>query len=402
METNTMSAIRIADNVYAVGVTDPGLTMFDIVMETKYGTTYNAYLVRGEKIALIDTVKAEFTDEYLSNIEEIVPIKQIEYVIVNHTEPDHSGALPALLKRVPGVKIICSANAVPYVKNVINTEANITGVKDNHIIDLGGKTLTFKSMPYMHWPDTMMEYLTEDKILFSNDGFAAHVASDSIYADEATVDLDHEVYYYWDSIMRPFSGFIRRNLKKLDDIDIQILASSHGPIYRKDPRRYIDMYKKWAVDKTAERNNVAIFYASNYGNTQRLSEAMASELQGNGFTTDVAEVTSCTESEAKEIIESSKAVVIGTPTFNGDAVKPIWDLINLFSTVDRMGKKAAVFGSYAWGGEGVKLVAERLAGLKLKLFEEQFRARLIPSENEMTELYAYVSRLAEFFDGGKK
>jgi len=397
-----MSAIRIADNVYAVGVTDPGLTMFDIVMETKFGTTYNAYLVRGEKIALIDTVKAEFTDEYLSNIDEIVPIEQIEYVIVNHTEPDHSGALPAVLERVPGVKIICSANAVPYVRNVINTEADITGVKDNHIIDLGGKTLTFKSMPYMHWPDTMMEYLAEDKILFSNDGFAAHVASDSIYADEATVDLDHEIYYYWDSIMRPFSGFIRRNLKKLDELDIHILASSHGPIYRKDPRKYIGMYKKWAVDKTAERNNVAIFYASNYGNTKRLSEAMASELQGYGFTTDVTEVTSCSEGEAKEIIESSKAVVIGTPTFNGDAVKPIWDLINLFSMVDRTGKKAAVFGSYAWGGEGVKLVAERLAGLKLKLFEEQFRARLIPSENEMTELSMYVSRLAEFFDAGKK
>lgn len=397
-----MSAIKLAENVYWVGVKDPELRVFDIVMETKLGTTYNAYLIKGEKTALIDTVKKEFTEEYLANINEIIPIEQIDYLIVNHNEPDHSGAITTVLEKNPNIKLICSAPAVPFLKNVINREADITGVKDDHTLDLGGKTLVFKGMPYMHWPDTMMEYLQEDKVLFSNDGFTAHYSGDTIFADEVTIDLDHEVYYYWDCIMRPFSGYIRRNLAKLDDFDIAMTAGSHGPIYRKEPRKYIEKYKEWTIDKAEGKNHVAVFFASNYGNTGKLAAAVAEGLKKHGFATSINDVSGLKASDAKELIESSTAVAIGTPTFNGDAVKPIWDLVNLFSTVYSIGKKAAVFGSYGWGGEGAKLVSQRLAGIKMKVFEENFRARLVPSDEEMAALDAYVGQIAEFFSAGKK
>jgi flavorubredoxin len=392
-----MSATRLAEGIFQVGVRDPELRVFDIIMATQYGTTYNSYLILGtDRKALIDTVKKDFTDPYLANIEEITPVTEIDYLIINHNEPDHSGAIATLLGKNPNLKLYCGSAAVPYLKNIINREADITGLKDKHTLDLGGKTLTFRLMPYMHWPDTMMEFLTENGILFSNDGFAAHIASDSIFADEVTEDLKFEYRYYFDAIMRPFTGYMRRNLPKLDEHDVRLIAPSHGPIFRKDPLKYIELYKEWSVDKSEGRNLVSIFYASAYGNTRQIATALGSGLAAAGYETAVLDVTECPAAKARDQIESSKAVLIGTPTFNGDAVKPIWDFVNLFSTVYSIGKKAAVFGSYGWGGEAAKMVADRLTGLKLKVFEEQFRARLIPSDEDAQALSEYTGKLAGF------
>lgn len=391
-----MSAVKITENVYEVGVKDPDLKIFDITMKTD-GTTYNSYLVIGsEKTALIDTVKEPFKDEFFANIEEIMPIEKIDYLIVNHNEPDHSGAMPTLLDKNPNIIIYCSGAAIPYVKSIINREAEIIGVKDKHRLELGGKTLTFRTMPYMHWPDTMMDFLEEDGILFSNDGFAAHICSTELYAEELTVDVDYEVDYYFRCIMRPFTGYIRRNLSKLDEHDIKLVAPSHGPVFRDDPLKYINRYKEWSVDKSENRNLISIFYASNYGNTFKIAESLGRFLQEKGYEIQLTDAANCKDDDVREQIESSKAVIVGTPTFNGDAVKPIWDLVSLFSTVYSIGKKAAVFGSYGWGGEGAKMVAERLTGLKLKVMEEQYRARLIPSDEEMEELKQFADNFAEF------
>jgi NADH oxidase (H2O-forming) len=394
-----MSATQIAKGVYSVGVKDPHLPVFDIVMKLNHGTTYNAYLVKGEKTALIETVKVGFLDEYFANVNSLVPIETIDYLIVNHTEPDHSGGIEAVLDRAPNIKIICSAPAVPFLQNIINRPADITGVKDDHVIDLGGKTLRFYGMPFMHWPDTMMEYLAEEKVLFSNDGFAAHLSFDGVFDDEAGAALEHEFQVYWDAIMRPFTGFALRNIAKLDKLEIDMIATSHGPVLRTNPRQYIEKYKEWSRDKSAGKKQVTVFYATSYGNPKKMAEVLAAELGTHGFTTVLADAAETSADKARALIEESIAFVIGTPTFNGDAVPPVWDIVNLFWTVYRTGKKAAVFGSYGWSGEAPKLVADRLAGLKLKVFEEQYRARLIPSAEELTELKAYTGRVAAFFGG---
>jgi flavorubredoxin len=394
-----MSAIQISKDVYSVGVKDPNLATFDIVMKLDHGTTYNAYLVKGEKTALIDTVKRGFLEEYFANVNSVTSIDKIDYLIVNHTEPDHSGGIEAVLDRAPNIKIICSAPAVPFLQNIINRPADITGVKDDHVIDLGGKTLRCVGMPFMHWPDTMMEHLAEDKVLFSNDGFAAHLSFDGVFDDEAGAVLEREFQVYWDAIMRPFTGFALRNLAKLDKLPIDMIATSHGPVLRTNPRQYIDKYREWSQDKSAGKKLVAVFYASSYGNTKKIAELLSAELKTHGFTTVLTDVAVIPPDKARDLIEESSAIVIGTPTFNGDAVPPIWDLVNLFWTIYRTGKKAAVFGSYGWSGEATKLVADRLSGLKLKVFEEQYRARLIPSAEELTELKAYSARLATFFGG---
>jgi NADH oxidase (H2O-forming) len=396
-----MSAFQISDHAYWVGVQDPDLRVFDIIMETKRGTTYNAYLVKGTRsAALIDTVKREFCDEYLEHVQVLTKLEDIQYLVINHTEPDHSGAIVELLVRCPKLQIICAAAALPFVKNVINVEAPITGIKDDHTIDLGGAKLIFKVTPYMHWPDTMMEFLVEDGVLFSCDGFAAHLAYRSMWADEVPPDMmAFEFKHYFDAIMRPFTGYIRRNLPKLDSLDIKMIAPSHGPLMRKWIQEYLDLYKQWTADKTEGSRRVTIFYATNYGNTRNMASAIASNLLLAGFDTTLMDVTSCTADDARDQIERSVAVIIGTPTFNGDAPKPIWDIVSLFSTVYSIGKKAAVFGSYGWGGEGIKLVFDRLTGLKMKVYPDIFRARLVPSDQEMTEVVDFAGKLAEFIRG---
>lgn len=396
-----MDSLQLADNVWWVGVKDPDLRIFDIVMETKQGTTYNAYLVKGEKIALIDTVKKQFSDEYFEKVSKLVPLESIDYLIVNHTEPDHSGAIVELMRRCPKLEIYCSASAVPFVKSTINQEAKIVGVKDEQVLDLGGKKLVFKVLPYMHWPDTMMEYLPEAKILFSCDGFAAHIAGDSLWDDQQVGDLDWEVRYYFDCIMRPFTGYMRKSLPKLDVLDIAMIATSHGPILRTNVRSYIERYKEWSVDKTAGAERVAVFYATNYGNTGLMAEAVTKHLNELGFTAKLIDITQTNADDIREEIERSIAVVVGTPTFNGDAPKPIWDFLSLFSTVYSLGKKAASFGSYGWGGEAPKLVLDRLAGLKLKVYPEPLRARLIPSDTEMAEVKTFVENIGAFFRGAE-
>jgi len=392
-----MASIKLTDNVYWVGVKDPGLRVFDIVMETKHGTTYNAYLIKGENhTSLIDTVKESFTDEYFSNIEEICEIDKIDYLIVNHTEPDHSGAIPELLKRNPNLKLICSTAAIPFVKNTINNEQiDLTGIKNNHELDLGGKKLIFKLTPYMHWPDTMMEYLVEDKILFSCDGFAAHVAFDEFYADQCQEDIDYELFYYFDSIMRPFSMFINKNMKKLDDLEINMIATSHGPAFRNNTRQVIDKYKDWTNDKTNPKG-IAIFYASAYGNTKKVSLKIKDELAKKGYDVSLVDTQELERETARDLIEKSKVLLIGAPTFNGDCVPPVWNLLSLINTVPYLGKKAAVFGSYGWSGEGIKLVSDRLSGMRFKVFEENYKTRLIPSDTEMNDIIDYCNRLDDF------
>lgn len=392
-----MSSIQIADSVWAVGVKDPDLKRFDIVMEISHGTSYNAYLVKGnKKTALIDTVKARFADEYFANLEEIVKTEEIDYLVVNHTESDHSGAIVPLLKRNPKIELFCSAPALPFVRETINDDSvKVTGVKDDFELDLGNEKLIFKITPQMHWPDTMCDYLPSEGILFTCDGFAAHV-SEHTYVDEVPGYYDEEFFDYYDKIMRFFSAYIRRNLAKIDQLEVKMIAPSHGPIIRRDVDKYLKLYHEYAADKSEGKNQAAIFYISAYGHTKELAEKFAACLKKKGYAIAMVDVMGLDEKSARDTIEQSKALMYGTLTINGDTVPQMWHAIGLLSTVASQSKKAAVFGSYGWGGEALKLVAERLSGMKLKVFEENYRARLVPSEQETAELQQYCDRFAEF------
>jgi NADH oxidase (H2O-forming) len=393
-----MNSVELTKNIHWVGAEDPDLRVFDIVVGTDFGTTYNSYLVRGQKVALIDAVKQGFEERFFAKIEEHVPLANIDYLIVNHTEPDHSGAIKALLARNPGIKLVCSKPAVPFLRNIINDESIlIEGVKGGDRLDLGGLTLEFISAPFMHWPDTMFTYCPEEEILFSCDAFAAHFAPrDSIFARADDPVLEREVWRYYDAIMRPFAPYGRRASESVIGKPIKMVAPSHGPINRDDPKRFIAKYIEWTSPKAAgEKKRILIAFASSYGNTRTLAQEIDKVLEQAGANTIMVDLTSVSERDLRDHYEAADAIMFGTPTFVGDVVKPVWNAAQLLMTVSSVGKKAAVFGSYAWGGQAVDILESYLDGLKLKVHKPGLKARLVPSQAELDE----CRRFAEAFYG---
>ena len=240
--------VMIKDGVYWIGALDPGLVVFDIVIPTKHGTTYNAYLVRGEKIAVIETVKSYCVDGFISKIRSLVRPEDIDYIIINHTEPDHSGGLIRLMELAPNAIPVFSRGARTFVKNIMHKEFDYKEVKAGDSIDLGGKVLKFIQAPFLHWPDTMFTYLETDKILFPCDAFGSHYCSDKRFNDELGSKEDAFTAYefYYDTILRPFKKHVLDALENIKDIDIDIIAPSHGPILREDLDKYINAYREWA------------------------------------------------------------------------------------------------------------------------------------------------------------
>ena len=262
--------LELKNNIFYVGVKDPTLRTFDIFMETEYGTTYNAYLVKGEKTALIETAHEKLLDSYISNIEEIMPVSEIDYLICNHTEPDHSGSVRKILELNPDIEVVGSIAAIRNLKEITIMTFKEHIAKDGAELDLGdGKVLKFCIVPNLHWPDTMVTYLESEKTLFSCDVFGAH------YCEDAVVDEDI-IYYdkyekamkvYYDCIVSPFNSFVVKALEKLSALDIEMVCNSHGPVLKKYIAEAVKKYSAWSAPKVTEKKTVAIFYASAYGYT---------------------------------------------------------------------------------------------------------------------------------------
>lgn len=394
-----MTAIKISDNIHWVGAKDPGLRIFDLYVKTTYGTTYNSYLLVGEKVALIDAVKDGFEEQLFGSISEILPLERIDYLIVNHNEPDHSGAINKLLQLNPRIELICSAPAVPFLRNIINDDAKpIRGVKGGEKLELGGLSLEFVSAPFMHWPDTMFCYCPERKVLFSCDGYAAHYCPDhSIFAKSGDPIIEYEAWYYYDNIMRPFAPFSKRASEAVLTRDIDVLAPSHGPVFVEQPKHFIKKYLDWTQPKIrSEKKIISIFVASSYGNTMRMAGTIAGAISNGQFETHIADAMETSHDKVRDLIESSDGILFGTPTFAGDVVKPIWDVAHLLPSVSSTGKKAATFGSFGWGGQATEILEGYLEQLKLKVMKPGVRARLVPSEQELQDCRIFGAAFAEF------
>lgn len=402
-----MTAIEIAPDIHWVGAKDPDLKIFDLYVKTEHGTTYNSYLVKSDHIALIDAVKSGFEDQMLSSIREIIDPARIEYLIVNHNEPDHSGSLHKLLELNPELKLVCAKAAEPFLRNIVNDEARIiTAVKPGDTLNLGGKTLEFLSAPMMHWPDTMFTYCREDQVLFSCDGYAAHFCpkdNASIFYEKDDPVIEHETWFYYDQIMRPFAPYSKRASQAVIDRDIKAVAPSHGPVNRADPKRFIRKYLEWTEPKhksdKSEHALVSIVYASSYGYTAKMAETIAAALSEGEAEPKLFDATSADPQELRDYFESSDAVIFGTPTFAGDVVKPIWDAAHLLSTVSAVGKRAGVFGSYGWGGQANEILEGYLEKLKLKVYTPGARARLLPSEEELKTCREFGQGFLVFLKG---
>ena len=390
---------KITDSVYYVGVLNPNLRVFDIVMRTDFGTSYNSYIVKAEKTALIEACHASFFDSYLENIKQVCDLNSIDYIVLNHTEPDHSGSLAQLLKLIPNAKVVCSKAASIYLKNITNMDLDFIIVKDKDELDLGNKKLKFINAPFLHWPDSMFTYLEDEKILFTCDFLGAHYCEPYIFDYKIKFDDKYELALknYFDAIFGPFKKYVVDGLEKISDIEIDFACTSHGPVLTKNKLSFvIEKYKQWSNVEKNSVKTIPIFYCSAYGNTlklaQNIKEGILSQINAD---VQIYNIIDYDIGYLHSKLNSSDAFLIGTPTINRDAVAPIWNLLAGLDAVNNQKKCAAVFGSFGWSGEAVGFVNDRLRNLKLNVFENGFKINFVPSEQELSNAIQFGMEFAK-------
>jgi flavorubredoxin len=380
---------EITKGIYWVGAQHPGLRVFDVIMRTEWGTSYISYLVRGtEKTAVVDSVKEQFSDELIERISQVCDVSSIDYIICNHTEPDHSGALWKLLELAPKATVVCSKPASVFLRNIMNRDFSCRVVTDGETLELGGKTLKFISAPFLHWPDSMFTYVTEDAVLFSGDVFGFHFAAENVFDDltPLSAEMLESQKYYFDVIMGPFKNYVLDAVKKVRPLHIDAIGPSHGPVLRKAPKEAIDHYEQWASDilHVNDPKKVYIGYVSCYGYTKMLAETIYGVVSKAGYDVEIEDISLSDAASCAAKIHACNAFAIGSPTINRDALKPVWDVLTSLSTYVVKSKPAAVFGSFGWSGESIKFLGERLRDVGADVIGS-CSAKLKPDDKEIAE-----------------
>ena len=402
-------AVALSERVHWVGALDPNLRTFDIILKTANGTSYNAYVVRGsEGVAVIDTVKEGFANDFFARLESVADYSEIKVIVLNHLEPDHTGALPELMKRAPQAQLFISQKAQSMLKGLLKQdELSYTPVVTGDKVSLGDRSLEFLHTPYLHWPDTQCTYAPEEAMLFSGDVFGCHFCDNRLYNDKVG-DFRFSFEYYYAHIMRPFKEYVVRALELIEPLPLKLIAPTHGPILRDRPQHYIQRYRQLSSpalhnELRPNQKTLLIFYISSYGNTRRMAEAIyQGAMQIEDVRVSLYDLEGGEVAPFVDLIEEADGLVLGTPTINGDAVKPIWDLLSSLAVVNLKNKLGGVFGSYGWTGEGVRLVEDRLRGLKLRVPIQGLRVKLIPTEDEIHECKAFGLELAQELTGARE
>jgi len=386
--------IEIKPDLYWIGVKDPELRTFDDLFPTEHGTTYNSYLIKGkDKIAIIDTVKGCRSEEYLAKIRQLVDPAEIDYFIINHTEPDHSGSLAFMLQHCPKATVISTQAAHTFLGNLIHTPFPSHVVKDGEVLDLGGKRIRFVIAPFLHWPDTMFALLEEDGVIFTCDAFGSHYCGSSIFNDELP-DFSADMEFYFDCIMRPFKDRALAAIDKIRHDRIEVVCPSHGPVLRSDPWKSINLYEKWCQPKSSGKK-IVIFFLSPHGNTEKMAAAVAKGASLPGIEVITEHINHLSADEIRDLMEEADALIFGTPTINRDIPKPMWDVLAYLSSVKLKTNIAGVFGSYGWSGEASKMAEERLKGLNFKLPAPFVRTPFTPRPEALEQCEALGRTIAE-------
>lgn len=399
-------AVEIAPGVHWVGALDPELREFDVILRTANGTSYNAYCVRGRHgVAVIDTVKVSHAGDFFRRLEQVAAYDEIRAIVLNHLEPDHSGALPELLRRAPQARLYISERAPALLRAVVRDDGlAYTPVATGDEIDLGGRHLRFLNTPFLHWPDTQCTWLAEEGVLFSGDAFGCHFCDARLFNDQVG-DFRFSFEYYYGHIMRPFREHVLAALALIEPLDIRLIAPAHGPILRDAPRSYVQRYRQLAApllanEASGRAKTLLIFYISAYGNTARMAQAIRAGAEAmGGVRVSLYDLQGMELAPFVDLVEEADALVFGSPTINGDAVKPVWDLLSSLASVKIAGKLGAAFGSYGWSGEAVGLIEDRLRGLKLRVPVKGVRARLTPAEADLEQCRQFGRELAAHLCG---
>jgi flavorubredoxin len=388
--------LEITEDVKWIGVLDYDIRTFDVVMETKFGTTYNSYFINADKKTIVEATKEKFWETYYNKIIQVCDPIEIEYIIVNHTEPDHSGNIANLMKICPNAKIVGSGNVIRYLCELFNTELPSIVVKEGDIIDLGNKKLHFIGAPNLHWPDTMYTYLAEDKVLFTCDSFGAHFCHEEMF-DDKVGNFDEAFKYYFDVILKPFSRFMLKAIEKIRPLEINAICTGHGPLLNHDWKKYVDLSEEWSREYLLHPGveRVLIAYVSAYGKTGMLAgEIAAGILEEGGVDVDLCDIEKMPDEELAGKIANSSAIIIGSPTVNQNILPPVYKMFGLMTPLREKGKLAGSFGSFGWSGESSKLLPAIISNLKMIHFEEGVFVKFTPSEEDFIKCQQYGKAFA--------
>ncbi len=389
-----MQAVEIKPNVYWVGVLDWDERDFHN-FETRRGLTYNAYLIVDEKVALVDTVKHKFVGEMIRKIRQIVDVAKIDYVIVNHVEPDHSSGLPDVMKIAKKATVVCSQRGKDGICKYYDcSEWDIKVVKQGDELNLGSKTLTFIDMTMLHWPDSMATYVKEDKLLLSNDAFGQHIASEERFDED--IGVEEAVRWaklYYANILMPLAGLIKKKLAEIQKmgLEIDMIAPSHGVIW-KNPERIIEAYAKWAEFES--ENKVVVVYDTMWHSTERIARAIADGAASTGASVRVFHVRKDSWTDIVTEILDAKALAVGSPTIHNSIFPPVAGFLTYLKGLKPKNKKALAFGSYGWNGVAVKEVNKVLEELKFETLEP-LMIKFRPSDDELEKAFNAGVELAK-------
>ena len=399
-----MSAVKVTDRISAVSILNPAMRIFDVVMKTEYGTSYNSYIVRGdEKAALIETSHVTFFSHYVEMIKQVCDPSEIEYIVLNHCEPDHSGSLRDLLDLCPNAKICVSRAGSIYLKGITNRDdLPLVIAKDGDSIDLGGATLKFIPAPFLHWPDSMFTYCEEERTVFTCDMLGSHYCEPYIYDTAVTYPAKYfeALKGYYDAIFGPFKPYVRAGLEKLSNLDYDFACTSHGPILTRDGKlnEVLRLYNEWSAQVQGEVD-IPVFYCSAYGNTEKLAQAISRGIlrAKPDAKCEAIDINSVEMSVLQARLNASTAFAVGSPTINSDAVAPVWELLSHVDAINSKKRPALVFGSYGWSGEAVGNITARLNGLRMSVFEDGLKVTFVPSDEDIKNAEELGFRFASSF-----
>jgi len=389
--------VELKSGVYWVGYVDWNIKQFHgHEYSTHRGSTYNAYLIVDEKIALVDTVWGPYSQALIDHINEIIDIKKIDYVIANHAETDHSGGLPAVMKHIPNATVVVSEKGRESIPKHYHEDWNFKVVKTGDSINLGKNSLVFVAAPMLHWPDSMFTYLTGKNILMPNDAFGQHIASSSRFNDEVDmIEVYQEAIKYYANILTPFSDLVIRKIdefKKLN-IPVDIIAPSHGIIWRKDPMQIVSQYYEWAQGKND--GSAVIIYDTMWKGTEKMAQAMAKGLEKEGVKYKLFNIAISDRNDVLTEIFKTKGILIGSPTMNNGLLPTIMPILEDLKGLKFKNKVGAAFGTYGWSGENVKLIEEILEKAKIKILQEGIKFKWQPTKEELGQCEEFGRSFAQ-------
>jgi anaerobic nitric oxide reductase flavorubredoxin len=388
---------KLTEGVYWVGSNDWNLRHFHgHEISVHRGSTYNAYLVKDEKTVLVDTVWEPFAEQLIENIKAVTDIGQIDYVIANHAEPDHSGALPAIMELAPEATVVVSRRGEESIKRHYHQDWKLKVVKTGDRLNIGSSDLVFVEASMLHWPDSMFTYLTGKNILFSNDAFGQHYAASGLFNDEAdSTEIMQEAVKYYANILTPFSRLVARKIDELKgmELPVEIIAPSHGIIWRQDPLQIVDKYYEWATGPAVQ--GAVIAYSTMWGATAKLAEAIAQGLTEAGTDYKLFNVAVSDKSDILTQIFLSRGLLLGSSTINGLTLPTLAPLLEDIRGLKFRDKVGAAFGSYGWSGEGVAILEDNLQKANIRVIQAGIQYKYRANENELAECVAFGRSFGE-------